>query len=375
MRGYQDTFTIRLKTLSPVYVGSGREIDKKEYLYVNRSEIGVLDFERFFVFIQSRRLGKQFEDFLISEMKGRLKDWLDRFRIDIKDIKPYLKYTLPCGDTSLKRGTKVQIMEFYRDPYGMPYIPGSSLKGLLRTILLYQKVLSDVSMFESYKNSVRKVVTESKQRKGNRTDRGLLQRESKNLEVMVFNTLNRDKEKRADARNDVLSGIIVGDSIPLSNDCLILAQKVDRAVDGTEKKLNILRESLKPDTVVEFPVTIDNDLCMYSRDDIFEAIHGFVDCYNDYYVRKFSGMDILSPNTVIMGGGSGFVPKTIGYALFGDKEGTKLNMDIFERIGVPANHKHYDDVRKGVSPHIIKCTYHEGRLYQMGLCELQFVDS
>ena len=374
MRGYQDTFTIRLKTISPVYVGSGREIDKKEYLYVSRTEIGVLDFERFFMFIQSRRLGKEFESFLITDTKGKLKDWLDRFRIEIKDIKPYLKYILPCGDTSLNRGTKVQIMEFSRDPYGMPFIPGSSLKGLLRTMFLYENVLSEESKFEKDKNSVRRAITESKQRMGNRGDRRMLQRESRNLEVSVFNTLDRDKERISDARNDILSGLVVGDSKPLSNDFLILAQKVDRAVDGTEKKMNILRESLKPDTVVEFPITIDKDISAYTREDIFEAVHRFVDCYNDSFVSKFSGMDILPENTVILGGGSGFVPKTINYALFGDKEGTRINMDIFERTGVPAVHKHSDDVRKGVSPHIIKCTYHEGKLYQMGLCQFAICD-
>ena len=72
MREFQDAFTIKLKCLSPVFVGSGREINKKEYLYINSSEIGVLDFERFYAFIRQRRMGDSFDDFLMNDSKGRL---------------------------------------------------------------------------------------------------------------------------------------------------------------------------------------------------------------------------------------------------------------------------------------------------------------
>ena len=51
-----------------------------------------------------------------------------------------LRYTLDSGDTLLQQGTRVKIRECLKDPYGNPYIPGSSLKGMLRTILLAGRI-------------------------------------------------------------------------------------------------------------------------------------------------------------------------------------------------------------------------------------------
>lgn len=37
------------------------------------------------------------------------------------------------------------------------------------------------------------------------------------------------------------------------------------------------------------------------------------------------------PNTVFLGGGSGFVSKTVVYPMFGEKEGIEITKDIFDR--------------------------------------------
>ena len=57
------------------------------------------------------------------------------------------------------------------------------------------------------------------------------------------------------------------------------------------------------------------------------------------------------------------------YALFG-QEGTRVTTMIFDKTRVPREHKHYQDTRLGVSPHILKCTKYNGKEYMMGQCEL-----
>ena len=58
--------------------------------------------------------------------------------------------------------------------------------------------------------------------------------------------------------------------------------------------------------------------------------------------------------TVFLGGGSGFVSKTVIYSLLGEREGVQAVQDIFDKTYVPKEHKHYKDCRLGVSPHVLK---------------------
>ena len=101
-----------------------------------------------------------------------------------------------------------------------------------------------------------------------------------------------------------------------------------------------------------------------------EAIQMFYEQYYEVFQRKFPRNDRGETNTVFLGGGSGFVSKTIIYSLFGEKEGIEIVKNIFDRTGVSKDHKHYKDTRMGVSPHILKCTRYQGKEYMMGQCEV-----
>ncbi len=366
MNGYQETLTIKLKVLGPVFVGSGRELSKKEYIFLNKSEIGVLDFPKFYNYIVSKGLSDRFETFLVNDERGELYKWLYNYKIRIDDIKQYFKYIMPCGDTSLTKGNKTQIMEFVKDPYGKPYIPGSSMKGVLRNLLLNENISDDRTGFNAFKKNVKYTLDNNTNKKNKR----LLSREDKELNVKVFNNLEREQKKIDDARNDELAGLIVGDSKPLEITDLILVQKIERETDGTERNLNLLREALKPTTLVEFPLTIDTQLCKINKDRIMNSVKTFSQVYNECFVRKFKGFGDIKEDIMYLGGGSGFTSKTVNYTLFGSEEGTEINRAVFDNTGVPSNHKHNLDIQKGVSPHILKCTRWDGKLYQMGKCRI-----
>ena len=88
------------------------------------------------------------------------------------------------------------------------------------------------------------------------------------------------------------------------------------------------------------------------------------------FQSKFPRCDRGKPNTVFLGGGRGFVSTTVVYPMFGEREGIEITKDIFDRTGVPQDHKHYKDTRMRVSPHILKCTRYLGKEYMMGQCEI-----
>ena len=131
-----------------------------------------------------------------------------------------------------------------------------------------------------------------------------------------------------------------------------------------------LRECIKPGTVIKSSLTIDETECNLKIEDILDAVKLFYEQYYQVFQSKFPRCDRGKPNTVFLGGGSGFVSKTVVYPMFGEREGIEITKDIFDRTGVPQDHKHYKDTRMRVSPHILKCTRYQGKEYMMGQCEI-----
>lgn len=130
-----------------------------------------------------------------------------------------MKYTMDAGDIQREKG-RMQIMACIKDPYGNPYIPGSSIKGMLRTILLCAELMKQEKKYDiDRENIVLNLRQENVKRKQ------VLARDIKNIECKTFHTLNRPDQKETDAVNDNMSGIIISDSEPLSCNDLILCQK------------------------------------------------------------------------------------------------------------------------------------------------------
>ena len=355
-------YDLSLKVQGPVFVGSGYEIQKKEYLFLNRSTVGIVDAEKLYLLAKRRHLETELERFMVKDIKEDLKHWVQKNKIPTKEIESCMKYVLNAGDIQMERG-KMQVMACMVDPYGNPYIPGSSIKGMLRTILLCADIIQYPEKYRIERTSIKQDIQIPCNRKR------VLSKNIEAIENKAFHTLKKS-EKVNDAVNDIMAGLIIGDSDVLERKDIILCQKWDRHIDGKEGTINLLRECVKPGTVIHTSMTIDQSICHLNPEEILKAVEIFYDRYYDVFQSKFSGMDRASDQTVFLGGGCGFVSKTMIYAMFEGQEGVSIVKDIFEKTGVPRDHKHDEDVRKGVSPHVLKCTRYKGKEYMMGQCEL-----
>lgn len=366
MNQYLKCYQVVLRTLSPIFIGSGKEIGKKEYIFLTPKKVGMPDAQGFYG--QMCKLGKAeaFEGYLLGREKIDLTEWLKKQRIGLEAVKPHIKYTLDCADAVVGGDVRrLQVMECVKDAYGNPYIPGSSLKGMFRTILLGTDVMNAPQKYHNAKQNLRRNMD-------NRTSRtNYLKRDINEIEGTAYRTMQRERTKPLDAVNDIMQGLVISDSEPISVDALVLCQKTDIHTNGTERRLPLLRECIKPDTEIRFTMTIDSQICPYTEKDIFDAVRTFMNNYHTNFLSAFTGIKKPNEKDVFLGGGCGFVSKTVIYPLFGKKEGIDVVPKIFEKTNVPRNHKHDMDKGYGASPHTIKCTRYQGRVYQMGMCRIE----
>ncbi len=369
-------FQMTLEVLSPIFIGSGEQLLKKEYLCVpSKSEemnILVPDLSKLYLFFENRGIGKVFEEYLKSSStrNRNLDDLLSEYGISLESISECISYrysVIPAKSPEIKLR---DINTFIKDAFGRPYIPGSSLKGMLRTALLFHRITKTPNDYSSVKNSIEETFEKGKTKQKGRS---YLQKENSNLESAAFHTLKKNTKNKSNAVNSSFQGLIVSDSEPLELSDLTLGQKIDVSLSGKEKPLPIFREMLKPGVKARFTITLDEDICGFSMEEIFEALNYFHECNNDYFYSRFQRWN-MGEDIVYLGGGVGFSSKTVVDALFPKKEeGLKVKNRIFkETLGRKySEHHHEEDINLKIAPHMCKCTRYNQRLYNVGIAQLR----
>lgn len=360
-------YTINLTAAGPIFIGSGEKLMKKEYIFEeNNKKVIIPDFHKMYLQIKKDRYERDFNKYVISGNKEYLAEWLRNYKYKKSDYDKWTKYELDCGDALIEKGVKPEILTFVKDPYHKPYIPGSSIKGLLRTILLNSDILQNNSFYHQFQRRISESLVRSSKRNY------LLKNEISDIESTRYNCLDKS-EKKSDAVNDMMSCFVVSDSRPLDETDLVLCQKIDMKQDGTRKPLPILRECLKPGTEIEFDLCITRDIGIDDKT-IMQAVNQVADLYYNTFISKFKNAVKQKENTVWLGGGVGFHNKTVINSVFSDnyEKGLKCTDQIMQQT-LSKNykiHKHFNDIRNGVSPHILKVTKCNKKLYQMGMARI-----
>lgn len=373
MQNYLKEYQMRITALAPIHVGNGMKIGKKEYIQQGATQpVIVPDTAKMFYTLRLLKKDRAYADFMLNERRMGLGQWLEEQKIS-KYIDSWKRYSMDAGDAFVRKSTgrrdatPKEIMCFVKDAYEQPYIPGSTLKGMLRTALLCWRVYKNQDRYKQELMNLSRAADNGGSRKT------YLQRETDALETAVFHTLGRDDRKQGNAVNSIMSGFVVSDSKPISEKQLMLAQKIDYDMFGDEKCLPILREAIMPGTQIDFSVTIDSTICDVTINELMDALEYFKKSVFDNFYAKFKRGSTVE-GTVWLGGGTGFLSKTILYPLY-DKQAVKLTDMVFQNTLAKNydKHKHYDDIAKGVAPHVCKCTRYQGKLYDMGAGKIEIL--
>ena len=360
MRNFLKNYEFTLTVKGPVHIGDGKTLTKVDYFFY-KDRIYFPNLHKMFLYIKQMHLTSDYESFMYSA-RNDLTYWLNDKRIISAVAEKCTDYSISLVGSSASKPRNLST--FVKDPYGNPYIPGSSLKGLIRTLLLAKEIVDNPDDYAEIERDIRRGTRNPRANKNN-----MLNSESSTLEEIAFHKLNCS-DKRKNAVNDVFKGLIVSDSQPLSTNDLIVTEKIDYNIVGNEKPLPLYRESLVPNTQVKFNVTIDTSIFNYTIDDILQAVKLFAEDYYTYFSSNFRGIKKPTSNTVWLGGGAGYVSKTIMYNLFGDDA---YNI-VSSVLNVTTKHHHDKDTKKGVSPVTVKLTKYNNTLCHCGECTLSIAE-
>ena len=374
-------YTWILRTLSPVHIGCGHTLTKLDYAYSASSRrIYVMQPQLLFQALLKRNLLEDFEKCIRSgDQQFSLTNFFRKANILEEEYADWVQYSYPVQNVSIGSG-QAGIHAFVKDPYGCPYIPGSGIKGALRTAIAYAEIYNHQ---ESFRDIADHVESELKFK----NPKGKEQLSAK-AEQRIFHTLKRKENNRAknehdrwkDIVNDCMAGLRISDSTPLMPDTLVLCEKNDLDIDGEDHSINLLRECLKPGTELQFDVTVDEKLFPWDMDAVMAHLKVAFDDY-DYLFRSVfinNAKDTfhLPEETaegeyLYLGGGTGYLNKTFLYALYEDeKEAAELVSLLLDKSFPKHRHRSFT-AQEGLSPRVFKCTRYNEQLYEMGLCQLE----
>lgn len=408
-----ETAKMCLKVVTPINISDGIVLGAKDYLYDSRRQkVYFLNLHQWHMFIYKHMLLEKYESYLANfRDKQSLLEWLRMQGYDIDDVRIVVtseaQATVNLMDNEKKK-TLNDINRHIQQPDGSLYVPGSSIKGLFRTAILYkllQKrqdikskywcyIKQQVDIIKTLLEEERKprelqimpysVIKKKKDQAAKEIDKLTASLESELLHTL---RLKDDKERNISNKNAVCSamrGLQVSDTYASRNMQTAILQKVDGGFDkfgkASPKKLPIFRECMLPKAELFFDVKIEkavmSTIGINTVDDLLKATHSFFAAVTDLlqqafekeYQEAFQG---VAAGNMFLGGNTGFLSKTLLAMLAPDKDTAKNTIKVLLDKSFK-NHKHL--LRdKVIAPRTLKCTNYNGKLMLMGVAEVRKV--
>ena len=384
-----ETAKMCLKVVTPINISDGIVLGAKDYLYDSRRQkVYFLNLHQWHMFIYKHVLLKKYESYLANfRDKQSLLEWLRMQGYDIDDVRTVItseaQATVNLMDNEKKK-TLNDINRHIQQPDGSLYVPGSSIKGVFRTAVLYKLLQKRQDIKSKYWRQIQGKISNNYLNPKRDFD-GL----AKDLESELLHTLRLkdDKERNISNKNAVCSamrGLQVSDTYASRNMQTAILQKVDGGFDkfgkASPKKLPIFRECMLPKAELFFDVKIEkavmSTIGINTVNDLLNATHSFFAAVTDLlqqafekeYQEAFQG---VAAGNMFLGGNTGFLSKTLLAMLAPDKDTAKNTIKVLLDKSFK-NHKHL--LRdKIIAPRTLKCTNYNGKLMLMGVAEVRKV--
>lgn len=375
-------YRMSLTTLSPIFIGSGEELNKSMYVYKGK-EISVID---------ERKLTKKlllirglYENFLSECFSGNLNltDFLKKNLYGYEKMDIYKYNAISYSDVKTK-GKLNNINTFIKSSNGNPYIPGSSIKGAIRTAIIVGEVINNKNKY----NDIFKSIINNKNKY---YENDIVVNISKNFNV-----------------ENIFKNIAISDTNDTDINNLFISKRYDISTHmEIGHELPIYMELLKPGVKFNFLLTLDssfsiNDLSKYFNNfynnnlndntlysnylSIISSVFKDKAEKNPHYL--YDKHNDMLPN-IFIGGTNGFLTKSIIYSIrkmkndsdeiinkqqiidyvknYLDRKFVKKDKES-KKIVAQHNHKQIDEK---ISPRTFRLVKYNNSHIALGMCNIK----
>lgn len=370
--------------ISTVYIGSGEVLKQWDYIYdKNKGIIYFLDKPQWIDLLSSRGLMEKFIEFVGRPGKltsMNIPKWLTDRKISWEEIKARASRIVAAPRSVMyeekRRDTLNDLLTSVSLADGRLYIPGSSVKGMLRTGILYKYL-------KKHPELRRRLAADVKRAFADRNPKRALENVAKTLESEV----NILEYTGSGAVKSALKGLLVSDAMPTEKVSSVVAVRRDAS---TLKERNgeiqlggmpICCECLAPDTEYSLTVTMDkrmmaklgigslDEIMASAREYLRETIAIQQPVFGRDYRRQFKEAETAD---FVLGGGTGFHHTSLWMFLFDDREeAMRLLRDYLE---LAFRQHHHRDLDREISPRTLKLVESGSGLQLMGLCSIREAD-
>lgn len=320
---------MKLEVLTPLHIGGAdykSKLDKKEYIFdKDKKTLTLIDNEKFIAFLIKKNLFEKYIAYIENNVNAKvmiqnrninLFNFLKVNNID-KDIQDFRKKAPIKLDMNIENMNDIKLM--LRDVQRKPYIPGTSIKGALINLLLVDYIIKNREKFSKEK---RIILSECKKINDDRSIRGLkndIKKIVNQIEKSIIYSDNKSLEKSKKF------GISVSDSYSYSNTRTNFYQDIDekrtnKPGEDKSRPMPVAREYIVANSIFDFDITLDIDLLEESKlkikniDDLIDSIENAM----SYLIDVLEDKNSPRTENLVLGANTGFLQKTIVYALFED---------------------------------------------------------
>lgn len=378
--------TYELTCISPIHIGNGELLKQYEYIFTkdrNQQRIYFLDKAKWMTFLVRHDL---IDDYAQSVFSGRMNlyGWLQSQRIG--SLSAIIREVCNASaDVYLVRERQQRVNDISRQvktPDGVPYIPGSTLKGAIRSAILFHDIRQHPEAYLPFWNRI-KAAMEA----GNRRQmRDLAQ----NIERQAFTRLKQQKNRPDDALQSVMKGLAVSDAMLVGHERdTVILQKYDVSSIHREglkgHLLALFRECIPAGRKFRFSMTLDKDIArligITSLDDVWQWVRDYLafglaqerGVFGHEYKGEFEESKLAD---IRLGGGTGFLSKTVYYALAPNGEGRTVLANFFDDVLFTRRNCHHHKTKDDrLTPRTLKLAWADDDRWILGLAAVKEVAS
>lgn len=378
MKNPYKTYKMKLTTLSPIFIGSGEELDKSQYIYdFNSQTVKIVDEKKFSKFLINKNLIDVYSNDLLSKNIRDLKHWLESRQLSLN--LPIFSNTIRCKDlkkiqrngkekrvVSLKSLNKV--MTCIKNSEGQAYIPGSSIKGAIRTAFCAYFVNKNKEKLKPEWARIKNAILHN--------DKELLAKIINNIESRLFKQIKYNDPEAE--KGSVFSALFVGDSTGVNKNNTYITTRCDYAYQKeTPTYMPTYLELIDKNVNIYFNLTINESITSYfTISKIISALKYYTqqqielfEIFNKSNLYLPDELDEKLESNICLGGMNGYFNKNIIYSLAPtQEEATQTLRRYFANNFNSGQHLEYSN---NIAPHTIKVVkYSDDGFLPIGWCNL-----